>query len=613
MFQARTGRKRIRRPAARRRFEPRVEQLESRNLLSIFTPAQIRHAYGFDQIKFGTVAGTGAGQTIAIIDANDAPRIAADLQKFDTTFGLPAPPTFTKVNQTGGTALPSPDPDWATETSLDVEWAHAVAPGANILLVEANSASVDDLVTAVDYARQQPGVVAVSMSWGADEFSGENWYDGYFTTPAGHVGGSGRAGGVTFLASSGDSGAWYGPEWPSISPNVVAVGGTHLTLTAAGNYGGETGWNGSGGGYSWYEGEPGYQSRVQNSGWRTGPDVAYNADPNTGVYVYDSYPQTDGSFGWFQVGGTSAAAPQWAGLIAIADQGRALAGKGSLDGRNQTLPMLYAMPGSDFHDVTSGSNGYNAHSGYDLVTGRGSPVAPLVVQYLVTGSNTTSATVVKSSTKTTTHTATAVLEVDPTTPPDATGTAHGIEPGAAAPGVPVPISVLSRTPTASLPFASAISLIPANPAPVPTTEPVAVQPASERADVGHFVGVTVPSPEASDGIEVPGGPSADGPDPLPIGRDARNGMALPVQPNGPAGRWLRASDACFADGSRLGTLLESESRPAPVGESTAGTINPAAAAAVVAAVLAGSGRVPLSQDRPATRPLALPKKSLPIK
>ena len=119
-----------------------------------YTPAQIRQAYGFDQITFnnGTVAGDGSGTTIAIVDAYDDPNIANDLHQFDLQFGLPDP-VLTKVNQTGGTALPAANAGWVTEIALDVEWAHAIAPGANILLVEADSTSFSNLLTAVDYAR----------------------------------------------------------------------------------------------------------------------------------------------------------------------------------------------------------------------------------------------------------------------------------------------------------------------------------------------------------------------------------------------------------------------------------------------------------------------------
>ena len=351
------------------------------------TPAQVRHAYGFDQISFqnGTVVGNGAGQTIAIVDAYDDPSIAADLAVFDQQFGLATPASFSKVgisaNGTASTStFPAADAGWAGEIELDVEWAHAIAPAANILLVEANSASDADLLRAVDFARSQPGVSTVSLSWGASEFSGESSYDNSFTTPAGH-------GGVTFLGSSGDSGS---PAiWPAFSSHVVAVGGTSLNVDAVGNYLSESGWSGSGGSISSYVTAPSFQAGlvihngtaiVSAGGHRTAPDVAYDSAPNTGFSVYGSF----GWNGWATVGGTSDAAPQWAGLFAIANQGRALGGLGSLDGYSQALPAIYALPATDFHDVASGGNGgYSAGPGYDLVTGRGTPFANLVVRDLV--------------------------------------------------------------------------------------------------------------------------------------------------------------------------------------------------------------------------------------
>jgi hypothetical protein len=342
------------------------------------TPTQVRHAYGFDQINFGGVPGDGSNTTIAIVDAYDDPKIANDLHQFDLKFGLPDP-TFTKVNQSGGSTPPAVNKGWSTEIALDVEWAHAIAPGAQILLVEANDASMSNLMTAVDYARRQPGVVAVSMSWGGGEFSGENAYDTYFTTPAGH-------GGVTFLVSSGDSGAPAG--YPAYSPNVVSVGGTTLYVDSQGNSLSESGWSGSGGGIATYESQPAYQKGVvtQSTTRRTSPDVAYDANPATGFPVYDT-ENNSVSAPWGQWGGTSDAAPQWAGLIAIADQGLALAGKPSLDGATQTLPQLYQLAAADFHDITTGTSTgrptYSAKSGYDLVTGRGTPYANRVVSDLV--------------------------------------------------------------------------------------------------------------------------------------------------------------------------------------------------------------------------------------
>jgi subtilase family serine protease len=356
-----------------------LEELEARNMPSIFTPAQIRHAYGFDQISLGSnhVPGDGTGQTIAIIEAYHDPSIAADLHIFDRAFGLPDPPQFRQVNQNGGLSFPAVDSFWSLETALDVEWAHAIAPRAKILLVEANTATVGDLLAAVNFARYQPDVVAVSMSWGSGEFAWESSFDGYFTTPASHLGGSGLRGGIAFIASSGDTGA--GTSYPAVSPNVLAVGGTWLWTGPGNNYVGESAWSASGGGISLFEPKPHYQAGLTPGGKRSNPDVAFNSDPNTGYYVYDSVPY-GGYAGWYQEGGTSVAAPIWAALIAIADQGRALNGTGSLA---NAPAAIYSLPATDFHDITTGSNGYRAGPGYDLVTGRGTPYAKRVVQDLV--------------------------------------------------------------------------------------------------------------------------------------------------------------------------------------------------------------------------------------
>jgi len=335
------------------------------------TPAQVREAYGFSSVSFGKVAGNGAGQTIAIVDAYNDPSIAADLAKFDTTFGIAAPPSLKVVNENGGTALPSANASWDLEISLDVEWAHAIAPGANILLVEANTSGLGDLLAAVNTARSTAGVSVVSMSWGASEFNGEQYLDSYFTTPAGHQG-------ITFVASSGDNGAPSG--WPALSSNVLAVGGTTLTLGSGSTYKSETAWSDSGGGISAYESEPGFQKLVQSTGKRAGPDVSYDANPNTGFAVYDSQAY-DGQSGWWEVGGTSAGAPQWSALLAIVNQGRATVGLGSLNGAQSAI---YSLPSSDFHDIASGSNGeYSAKAGFDEVTGRGSPIANLVINGLI--------------------------------------------------------------------------------------------------------------------------------------------------------------------------------------------------------------------------------------
>jgi hypothetical protein len=342
-----------------------------------FTPAQMQHAYGFDQLSFaGGRAANGAGQTIAIVDAFNDPKIVSDLGVFDTTFGLPAPPIFQVVNQTGGSTLPKNSADWDLEISLDVEWAHAMAPKANIMLVEATNQSDTNLLAAVTYAKNQPGVSVVSMSWGFSEFKGETGLDAKFAASTSHP--------VTFVASSGDSGT--PPIWPAASPNVLAVGGTTLaTSDSLGTYSGETGWSDSGGGVSKFEKTPAFQASTVSGTFRENPDVAYDGNPNSGVAVYDSVSYEFQS-GWSEVGGTSAGAPQWAALVAIADQGRALAGKPAL---SSTQALVYNLPSADFHDITSGTNGPNslASPGYDTVTGLGSPVANLFVPTLLGASS----------------------------------------------------------------------------------------------------------------------------------------------------------------------------------------------------------------------------------
>jgi subtilase family serine protease len=346
----------------------RLEELEARWVPAVLTPAQVRHAYAVDQANYlvngRPVTGDGSGQTIAIVDAYNDPYVSRDLQTFDRQYGLPDP----SFRQYYYGSASNYNNGWAQETTLDVEWAHAIAPRANILLITAASSSYNDLMTAVNWVRQQAGVSVVSMSWGGGEWSGETSLDSYFKTPAGHNG-------ITFVASSGDNGARV--SYPSASPNVVSVGGTVLSVDGQGNYLGETGWSGSGGGYSGTEREPNYQYSVQSTGRRSNPDVAYNA--GTGVSVVCTLPST-GRQAWYSIGGTSAGAPQWAALIAIADQIRVAAGAHTLDGPSQTLYALYSSTmNGDFHDITTGSNGYAAHSGYDLVTGRGTPIAWRVI------------------------------------------------------------------------------------------------------------------------------------------------------------------------------------------------------------------------------------------
>jgi len=327
-----------------------------------YSVQQIRHAYSFDMY-----GGNGAGQVITIIDAYGNPNIQYDLEQFCIKFGIN--PTAVKISYPQGQPINS-DSGWADETSLDVEWAHAMAPGAQIWLIVTNpddpsfALSVDpvgdSLFGGVDYAVQN-GARIVSMSWGALENGNNTPLDAHFNKA-----------GVTFLASTGDSGA--GVSYPSVSPYVTAVGGTTLNLDLFGTVKSESAWAynatygwGGGGGLSAFESEPGYQSGFQHTGLRAVPDVAYNADPLTGFSVFNS------SFGvgWEVLGGTSAGTPQWAALVALASSSKPIT---NLNLRLY-LMSLYDWPGF-FNDVIGGDiNGITAISGYDQATGLGSPRA----------------------------------------------------------------------------------------------------------------------------------------------------------------------------------------------------------------------------------------------
>ncbi len=328
-----------------------------------FTPTQFNKAYGVNLLT-----NRGAGITVGIIDACGNPNAQTDLNKYDTTYGLPAT-TITVVKPQG---TPCSDPNgWGVETDLDVQMVHAIAPKARIVLEEAKSASFSNLLNAAKDAYNNRGATVVSMSFGGGEFSGETGAtaDGIFS--------AGNAKGVSFTASSGDSGC--GSQYPAASPFVTSVGGTTLKTTTSGGYFSETAWSGSGGGLSTFETRPSYQNGFNTHASRGIPDVAMVADPNTGVIVYDKSVG-----GFIIVGGTSVAAPMWAGVLAIADAGRTSSMKNA-DKELYNVASSATKYASDYHDIKSGSAGgvCKAGTGYDLVTGLGSPVSNHLVPDLV--------------------------------------------------------------------------------------------------------------------------------------------------------------------------------------------------------------------------------------
>lgn len=368
-----------------------------------YSPQEIRHAYGVDNLL--NHGDQGQGQTIVIFDSFGSPTIASDLASFDAGFGLPNPPSFKIMSPLGTVPFnPSQIPDqigWAAETTLDVEWAHAMAPAASIVLMTSPVDETEGVQGMPQFnalesfaVRHHLGQV-FSQSWGATENTlftpaGEQVYRQFERTYA-----RAAASGVTVLASAGDNGTanlesdlqtvfpFPTVNFPASSPLVTSVGGTTLTADTSGNYQSEVVWNSdgaaTGGGISQKFAEPFYQRLLPRSdqamlnGFRGLPDISWNADPNTPILVYLSFLGSSEA-GYFTIGGTSEGSPQWAGLVADLDQ-LTRHPIGLLN------PFLYALgaTGIGFHDITAGNNsidgipGFSGTPGWDAATGFGTP------------------------------------------------------------------------------------------------------------------------------------------------------------------------------------------------------------------------------------------------
>jgi len=316
-----------------------------------YGPADLQSAYGLTG-----VTGTGT-PTVAIVDAFAYPNAAADLAVYRAQYGLPPCTTangcLTIVGQTGGRPPSRVDTGWDQEQALDLDMVSAACPNCHILLVEASSASFSNLWTGVDYAKSQPGVRAVSNSYGNTDSSSYAQYDSHYA-----------ASNVAITVSTGDSG--YGAQWPATAPGAVAVGGTSLARSNNARGWSESAWNGAGSGCGLGHSKPTWQSGVTDAcGGRMEADVSSNADPNTGVAVYG--PVTRNSSGWGVWGGTSESSPFIAGLFALRN------------GNINAASSIYAHT-ANLNDVTTGSNGTcavsyycNAQAGYDGPTGLGTP------------------------------------------------------------------------------------------------------------------------------------------------------------------------------------------------------------------------------------------------
>ena len=322
-----------------------------------YAPDQIAKAYGVDLITNGN----GSNQIIAVVVAYGNTNIQHDLDVFSSNFGIPSTTIQTYYPNGHPTESPVHNTNWsgwASETSLDVEWAHAMAPGATIaLVVDTNGDGTDQCV---DYAVTNLNANIISMSFGSSgEYPGENDEDIYFQAPS-----------VAYLAAAGDNAGEI--DYPAVSPNVIAVGGTRLLM----NNGvfTESAWNETGGGPSAYEPFPSYQAGVNtNTSGRGIPDVCAVADVYTGVSVYFTDPTGLSKNGWNVSGGTSASTPIWAGIMAR---------RASLGFSNDQFQALLYSKQTNFwpcKDITSGRSAYAAVKGYDLATGLGSPRADQIV------------------------------------------------------------------------------------------------------------------------------------------------------------------------------------------------------------------------------------------
>jgi len=334
-----------------------------------YGPAQLRSAYGLTSIA---AIDPATPQTVGIVDAYSDPNLAGDLAAYRSHFGLSACTTSSGclriVSETGSTRLPAANPAWGLETSLDAEMVSAICPRCRIVVVDASAPTYADLGTAENQAVRL-GARVISNSWGGTDSARDASYDAaYFNHP-----------GVAIIAAAGDAGYAGGPIYPSTSPDVIAAGGTTL-VASPGSVRGytETAWSGGGSGCSSYEAMPSWQSAVAGAvaacrTRRAVADLAADANPATGVAVYDSY----GYPGWYpgMIGGTSVATPIIAGIYGLAGNASVAATHGAASlyaAANSTPPNLF--------DITSGSNGTcaltlacTAADGWDGPTGLGSP------------------------------------------------------------------------------------------------------------------------------------------------------------------------------------------------------------------------------------------------
>jgi subtilase family serine protease len=358
-----------------------------------FGPAQIRAAYDVQSLLDSGV--TGTGRTIVIVDAFQSPTIQKDLAAFDALWSIPAPPAFNILAPDGLTPFNAADGNqlnWSLEISIDVEWAHAIAPGARIELVLAKNSDDTEMLKVTKYAIDHNLGDVISQSFGEAEMCASA---GLLRNQHRVFSAAGERG-ITLFASSGDQGAArptcdgtslvMSASTPASDPNVTGVGGTHLVADGTtGTYQSEAAWVRSGGGFSTIYRRPGYQAGVQTNPHRGVPDVAFDADSSTGLIVAWSALVPPTKVGLGKVGGTSIGSAAWSGLVALADQ----SGHERLGQINASLyGAAKSKTHGGFHDVITGNNsfmgitGFSAAPGWDATTGLGSPQAKKLLSRL---------------------------------------------------------------------------------------------------------------------------------------------------------------------------------------------------------------------------------------
>jgi hypothetical protein len=425
---------------------------------NVLTPWNFYDYYGFNQVS-GIIQGAyntdGKGQTIAIIDAYGCPTVQSDLDYFCQQMAIPSTNVgvYYPLGQPSWSTPSNTQLSWSLETSLGVQYAHAMAVSANIVLVVSPDASFNNLKSCISYAVDVLKADVISMSWGATEDSTfyDSGYDNIFTSLS-----------AQYLASSGDSGAEV--VYPASSPRVFSIGGTVLYGGDARNYNGapgsyyEVGWSNGGGGISKINSIPLYQDGWSSFPKRSVPDVSYNAGGNCAVYMTNPFTAVSG---WYSVGGTSAATAQWAAIVARRNScGYSVKNKKTINEDIYAISILNYN--TLFYDIKQGSNGYNASYIYDLVSGLGSPKVYNLLPQIATPTPTPTQTPTHTPTQTPTNTPTPSITPTQTTTPTVTPT-------------PNPSFVPSATPT-NTPTNTRTPAPPPSKTPTPTSSPLYLTP-----------------------------------------------------------------------------------------------------------------------------------------